>query len=255
MVSLGATPGCSFLDLVEVQDVSACVVRLWSLVVAPVFRELLCLGGCVPRVCFRILLLWPNPGCGSWCCSSCFCIVFDSAGFAGVVFDLTRFCFRLLEFLLLWLVRDWLSLQSLVCEAHPPLLSSGRDSLSLEFVARWSWWRFVASCVASSVSCKRECSLYRELRVSFLQVLRVASFPIGSECVAAAVGGACFERGCWFARAVVGFIVDLYVRVGVSRRLREPACGVAFTGAGFWSAKPVLGLCCVFRHWPTALLG
>ncbi|MQM09329.1 hypothetical protein Taro_042198, partial [Colocasia esculenta] len=34
-------------DLVEVRDVGACVVRLRSLVVAPVFRELLCLGGSV----------------------------------------------------------------------------------------------------------------------------------------------------------------------------------------------------------------
>ncbi|MQM08524.1 hypothetical protein Taro_041381 [Colocasia esculenta] len=32
------------LDLVEVRDVVACVVRLGSHVVAPVFRELLCLG-------------------------------------------------------------------------------------------------------------------------------------------------------------------------------------------------------------------
>ncbi|MQM16665.1 hypothetical protein Taro_049623 [Colocasia esculenta] len=32
-----------------VRDVGAYVVRLWSHVVAPVFRELLCLGGCVPR--------------------------------------------------------------------------------------------------------------------------------------------------------------------------------------------------------------
>ncbi|MQM16284.1 hypothetical protein Taro_049240, partial [Colocasia esculenta] len=36
-------------DLVEVRDVGACVVRLWSHVVAPVFHELLCLGGCVSR--------------------------------------------------------------------------------------------------------------------------------------------------------------------------------------------------------------
>ncbi|MQM19309.1 hypothetical protein Taro_052311 [Colocasia esculenta] len=81
---------------------------------------------------------------------SCFRIVFDSAGSAGVVFGLTRvvvkaflyfccfvvlcgrrfslyyfvelFCFRLSEFLLLWLVRNWLSLLSLVREAHPPTL-------------------------------------------------------------------------------------------------------------------------------------
>ncbi|MQM10512.1 hypothetical protein Taro_043405 [Colocasia esculenta] len=63
--------------------------------------------------------------------------VFDSAGSAGVVFGLTRvvieaflyfrcfvssFASALLEFMLLWLVRDWLSLLSLVREAHPPTL-------------------------------------------------------------------------------------------------------------------------------------
>ena len=47
----------------------ACVVRLWSHVVALVFSELLCLGGCVPRCCFRI--------------------VFDSAGSAGVMLGTT----------------------------------------------------------------------------------------------------------------------------------------------------------------------
>ncbi|MQL84301.1 hypothetical protein Taro_016810 [Colocasia esculenta] len=61
-------------DLVEVRDVGAYVVRLWSHVVGPMFREPLCLGGCVPR------------------------------------------------FLLLWMVRDWLSLLSLVRKAHPPTL-------------------------------------------------------------------------------------------------------------------------------------
>ncbi|MQL98311.1 hypothetical protein Taro_031009 [Colocasia esculenta] len=82
----------------------ACVVRLWSHVVAPAFHELLCLSGCVPRFCFRI--------------------VFDSAGSAEVVFGpilvvgrgITLFRYfvvlcssllpLLLEFLLLWLVRD-----------------------------------------------------------------------------------------------------------------------------------------------------
>ncbi|MQM09660.1 hypothetical protein Taro_042537 [Colocasia esculenta] len=51
----------------------ACVVRLWSHVVAPVFRELLGLGGCVPR-------LLPH--------------VFDSAGSAGVIFGLTGVVFE-----------------------------------------------------------------------------------------------------------------------------------------------------------------
>ncbi|MQL94509.1 hypothetical protein Taro_027167, partial [Colocasia esculenta] len=185
------------LDIVEVQDVGACVVRLWSHVVALVFRELLCLGGCVTRVCFRIVLLWPDPGCGSWRCSSCF-----------------RMCLTLLSSFASAFVRV-------------PAALAGRDSLSQEFVSGQSWWRFVAPCVASGVSCERECSF------------TVASFPAGSECVAAAAGGACCECGCCFARAAVGFVLDLHVRVGVSRRLREPACGVAFTGAGLWSAEPV----------------
>ncbi|MQM18942.1 hypothetical protein Taro_051943 [Colocasia esculenta] len=64
----------------------ACIVRLWSHAVAPVFRELPCLDGCVPRFCFRFVgvpaalaskgLLLPH--------------VFVSAGSAGVVFGLTR---------------------------------------------------------------------------------------------------------------------------------------------------------------------
>ncbi|MQM14412.1 hypothetical protein Taro_047341 [Colocasia esculenta] len=128
---LGVSRGDTWLflpDLVEVRDVGACVVRLWSHVVAPVFRELPCLG---------------------------------------------RFASALLEFLLLWLV---------------------------------------------------------------------ASFPAGSECVAAAAGGAFCERGCCFTRAAVGFVLGLRIHVGVWRRLREPTCGVAFTGARLWSAEPVEGV-------------
>ncbi|MQL93375.1 hypothetical protein Taro_026018 [Colocasia esculenta] len=37
-----------------------------------------------------------------------------------------------------------------------------------------------------------------------------------------------------FAHAAVGFVLGLHVRVGVSRRLREPVCGVAFTSAGLF---------------------
>ncbi|MQM22731.1 hypothetical protein Taro_055788, partial [Colocasia esculenta] len=98
-VSLVVTPGCSFLTSWRSGMLGARVMRLWSHVVALVSHELLYLGGCVPRVCFRIVLLWPDPGCGSWRCSSCFHMCFDSASSVGVVFGLTRF-------LLLWLVRD-----------------------------------------------------------------------------------------------------------------------------------------------------
>ncbi|MQL87347.1 hypothetical protein Taro_019888, partial [Colocasia esculenta] len=38
------------------------------------------------------------------------------------------------------------------------------------------------------------------------------SVAVVDECV-------CCERGCWFARAAVGFVVSLHVRVGVSRRV------------------------------------
>ncbi|MQL78587.1 hypothetical protein Taro_011011 [Colocasia esculenta] len=55
---------------------------------------------------------------------------------------------------------------------------------------------------------------------------RVASsFPARSECelqesVAAVAGYACFERGCWFARAAVGFVVCLRIRVVLPFGLR-----------------------------------
>ncbi|MQM13118.1 hypothetical protein Taro_046040, partial [Colocasia esculenta] len=45
-----------------------------------------------------------------------------------------------------------------------------------------------------------------------------------------------------FARAAVGFVLGSRVRVGMSRRLREPACGVAFTGAGLLPVDPVEAL-------------
>ncbi|MQL73435.1 hypothetical protein Taro_005784 [Colocasia esculenta] len=70
----------------------------------------------------------------------------------------------------------------------------------------------------------------------------VASILARSECVAAVAECACFKRACCFARATIGFVVGLRVRVGVSRRLREPTCGVAFTGAELWSAEPVEGV-------------
>ncbi|MQM13931.1 hypothetical protein Taro_046859 [Colocasia esculenta] len=56
---LGVSRGDTWLFLpylVEVWDVGACVVRLGSHVVAPVFCELLCLGGCVPRVASALCL-------------------------------------------------------------------------------------------------------------------------------------------------------------------------------------------------------
>ncbi|MQL99876.1 hypothetical protein Taro_032605, partial [Colocasia esculenta] len=134
----------------------------------------------VSRGCSVSLVVTPGcPFLTSWRVSAkgCFRIVFDSAGSAGVVSSPTLVVghgitlFRYF-FLLLWMVRDWLSLLSLVREAHPPY--------------------------------------------SF----QVASFPAGFKCelqesVAAIAGCTCYERGCWFARATVEFVVSLYVHVGM----------------------------------------
>ncbi|MQM23455.1 hypothetical protein Taro_056519 [Colocasia esculenta] len=71
------------------------------------------------------------------------------------------------------------------------------------------------------------------------RVMLVGSECELQECVAAVAGCACFEHGCWFARVAFGFVVGLHAHVGVSQRLREPMCGVGFTGAGLWFAVPV----------------
>ncbi|MQM04282.1 hypothetical protein Taro_037078, partial [Colocasia esculenta] len=79
----------------------------------------------------------------------------------------------------------------------------------------------------------------------FLQLWLVASFPAGFKCellesVVAVAGGACYERGCWFAHAAAGFVFVLRASVGVLRRLTEPTCGVAFTVGVFARAKQML---------------
>ncbi|MQL73401.1 hypothetical protein Taro_005761 [Colocasia esculenta] len=259
---LGVSRGDTWLflpDLVEVWDVGACVVRLWCHVVALVFRELLFLGGCVPRCYFRI--------------------VFDSAILERVVSDLTL------------VVGHGIALFPLLCSSLQSGLTVTGVCCRTVLVAACS------SCIASSVSCEHEC-LYRELRVAFLQVLElfefvayltglnsnpsgssnpwvaarpsgslavgpggrvvivVASSLVGSECelqegVAAVVGCACCERGCPICSCSGWFCLGLRVSVCVLRTLREPTCGVAFTGAGLQSAKPVEGVlalcfvCCV----------
>ncbi|MQL88605.1 hypothetical protein Taro_021169 [Colocasia esculenta] len=55
-----------------------------------------------------------------------------------------------------------------------------------------------------------------------------------------------------FTRAVVGFFLGLHVWVVVSRRLRKPACGVAFTGAGLRSTSSFAS---AFVGVPAALAG
>ncbi|MQM01281.1 hypothetical protein Taro_034034 [Colocasia esculenta] len=117
--------------------------------------------------------------------------------------------------------------------------------LWLEFVPGRSWWRFVAPCIASNGL--RIHGWQHDLRGSLAGVREVARSPTGSECelresAAVVARCACCERGCCFARAAVGFVLGLRICVGVSRSLREPTCGVVFTGAGLWSAKPVEGV-------------
>ncbi|MQM17368.1 hypothetical protein Taro_050339 [Colocasia esculenta] len=169
----------------------------------------------------------------------------------------------LLEFLLLWLVRDWLSLLSLVREAHP-LLSSGRDSQSQEFVARRSWWRFVRRALPAlfkfiayltglnsnpfgssdlRVAARPSGSLAGGLGGRVVTV--VAGFPAwsGVSCrrvLLLLLGTRAVSVVAIFTRAAVGFVLGLRIRVVVSQRLREPTCGVAFTGAGLWSVEPAL---------------
>ncbi|MQL84928.1 hypothetical protein Taro_017441 [Colocasia esculenta] len=101
---------------------------------------------------------------------------------------------------------------------------------------------FLMSEVQSGSTCGPS-TLWR-FEVAVPMVLGVASFPVGSGCelqesVAAVVGCACYERGSCFTRAVIEFVVGLRVCVGMSRGLREPTCGMTFTGAGLWSAKLV----------------
>ncbi|MQM14501.1 hypothetical protein Taro_047432 [Colocasia esculenta] len=56
--------------------------------------------------------------------------------------------------------------------------------------------------------------------------------PKKGECLLLLLGVRVVSVVAIFPRVAVGFVLGLRVRVGVSRRLREPACGVAFTGAG-----------------------
>ncbi|MQL85288.1 hypothetical protein Taro_017802 [Colocasia esculenta] len=130
--------------------------------------------------------------------------MFDSAGSAGVVLGPTLVVGRVLlpllsEFLLLWLVRHWLSLLSLVREAHPPTL-----------------FRWLAFQQGPSVSCRR------------LLLLLLGAHAASVVAV--------------FVRAAVGFVLGLRIHVGLSRRLRESTCSVAFTGVcPCWMSPLLLG--------------
>ncbi|MQM10598.1 hypothetical protein Taro_043489 [Colocasia esculenta] len=74
---------------------------------------------------------------------------------------------------------------------------------------------------------------YQSPRGSSVSSMRVLLLLLGARATSMVV---------WFAHAAVGFIVVLCIRAGVSRRLREATCGVAFTSAGSWSVEPVKGV-------------
>ncbi|MQM23768.1 hypothetical protein Taro_056838, partial [Colocasia esculenta] len=103
---------------------SACGTSTWWRyeVVVPV------VGRCFSRGCSVSLVV--TPGCSFLTSWSFFRMCFDSAGFAGVMFGLTQssFASALLEFLLLWLVKD--------CEVLPEFfsVSSGGELLAVVLV-------------------------------------------------------------------------------------------------------------------------
>ncbi|MQM09209.1 hypothetical protein Taro_042074 [Colocasia esculenta] len=142
--------GCSLAVSSSVGLVSLASVWFPNLVACPRCRVVLLVGprpcGGVLRVCFRIVLLWFDPGCSSWHYSS---------------------CFRIVVLLPLVGVPAALAGKGLVIPTKP---------------------------------CSRGSPPYS---------LQVASFLVGSECVAAAAGGTCCERGCCFAHAAVGFVLGL----------------------------------------------
>ncbi|MQM13226.1 hypothetical protein Taro_046152 [Colocasia esculenta] len=103
-----------------------------------------------PDCCFRNMFLGAIHGGTGVCGSLTLWRVWGLGCFCLWALDLVESsCFRFsLEFLLLWLVRDWLSLLSLVHEAHPPYF------LQLD-VGRVAEAAAVAPCVV--ISSESEC--------------------------------------------------------------------------------------------------
>ncbi|MQM07975.1 hypothetical protein Taro_040828 [Colocasia esculenta] len=189
-------------DLVEVWDVGACVMRLWSHVVAPVFCELLYPGGCEPRCCFRI--------------------VFDSISSLGVMSGPTLVVGRgitLFRCFLFGFIAYLTGLNSNPSGSSDPWVAV-RPSGSLAGSGRSGRYSGIRAQGSNEIGFERE-----------LQ-----------KSVAAVAGCVCYERGCCFTCVAVGFVFGLHFRVGVSRRLREPTCGVAFIGTGLLSTEPSASL-------------
>ncbi|MQM15264.1 hypothetical protein Taro_048206 [Colocasia esculenta] len=153
----------------------------------------------VSRGCSVSLVVTPGcPFLTSWrsrmlrvCAEGCFRIVFDSVGSTGVVSGptlvvgrgITMFrCFvssllpLSLEFLLLWLVRNWLSLLSLVHEANPPTLFSFPAEFKCELQES-------VAAIAGCACYKRGC-WFAHAAVEFVVSLRIRGcvLRVGRRC-------------------------------------------------------------------------
>ncbi|MQL84527.1 hypothetical protein Taro_017036 [Colocasia esculenta] len=211
-----ATAGCSILAVYLPTDVATTVRVATSEEASPRSGTTLSRRSFLAVPCVPALADGPSLCLGGCVLRCCFRFVFDSAGSAGVVSGPTLVVGRGIT-----LFRCFVVLCSRALFARlTPLLSLRRDSLSQEFVAGRSWWQLVrrawlAFQQGPSVSYKRVLLLLLSARAASVVAI--------------------------FAHAAVGFILCLRIRVVVSRRLREPTCGVAFTGAGLWSAELVEG--------------
>ncbi|MQM23507.1 hypothetical protein Taro_056572, partial [Colocasia esculenta] len=160
-------------------------MRPYSHVVAPVFRELRCLSGCLPRVA-----------------SACV----DSAGFTGVVFGLTQ-----------------VVVEVFLCFRY--FVALCRRCFPLYYFVQQFCFRFVG--VPAPLAGK-------ELLFEFITYLTgLNSNPSGSS-------------DPWVAAQPSGSLAgvrEVGSLAGVREvGLREPTYGVAFTGAGLWSAELVEGV-------------
>ncbi|MQM12535.1 hypothetical protein Taro_045454 [Colocasia esculenta] len=167
-VSLVVTPGCSFPTSWRSRMLGARVMRLWSHVVPSVFRELLCLSGCVPRIASALCCSRPTLVAGrgvALVASTCAwtpLVLQESIVGCGPGEGCSQDCSGLLStgccatsgLRSCHVCRRWPTTLLEVVPGRGAVRACAswacRDSLSQEFVAGRSWWRFVVPCVASS---------------------------------------------------------------------------------------------------------
>ncbi|MQL75937.1 hypothetical protein Taro_008325 [Colocasia esculenta] len=152
--------------------------------------------------------------------------VWDIGCLCRVVFGLTLFCFHFVGV---------------------PAALDGTDSLSQEFIAGRLWWRLVRRALpALSVGGgatfggpsrgSERSGRYSGIRAQgsneICNELITMAVPKKGECLLLLLGAHAARVVAVFARAAVGFVLGMRIRVG-------PTCGVAFTGAGLWPAEPI----------------